>query len=371
MKLRIFLPPVERPGPATRFAWMLFDARRNLLRDGTSTLDEIPRADEVEAVLPCSRVLFARLKLPKVNAAMIRELLPYAVEDRLLADPSHIHAVAGATRSKGETIVAVIDRDWLRSMLDALARAGIRPQKAWSESSLLAGGSGDWNVVLWPTRGMLVDDGGVCASFDHDVSPGLPLSVRLALDEASARGERPSSLRVHRDGTMALPDLARWSAEAGVPFAPGTQWEKLARGEPAENAIDLLRGEFAPGKHHGMRLPRAALFLAALIAALQLGFVALDAWRLQHERSTIDARREAIFRAAFPEARVVVDPDLQMERNLAQLRRTRGMAAEDDFLASLSRVAAQSDAPAKSIEYANGKLTVRRGGGPQLVGAGQ
>ena len=101
MKLRIFLPTIERPDAATRFAWMLFDSRRNLLREGTTPLADVPRADEVEAVLPCSRVLFARLKLPKVNAATIRELLPYAVEDRLLADPSHIHAVAGITHSTG------------------------------------------------------------------------------------------------------------------------------------------------------------------------------------------------------------------------------------------------------------------------------
>src|SRR5258706_13885677 len=116
---------------------MLFDTRRTLLREGTTPLADVPRAEEIEAVLPASRVLFARLRLPKVNAATIRELLPYAVEDRLLADPSHLHAVAGATRVKGETIVAVIDREWLGAMLDALERVGIPPPKAWCEIALL------------------------------------------------------------------------------------------------------------------------------------------------------------------------------------------------------------------------------------------
>jgi len=361
MKLRLFLPALERLEASTPFAWMLFDARGHVLREGTAPLAEIPRADEVEAVLPASRVLFARLKLPKVNAATIRELLPYAVEDRLLADPSHIHAVAGTTRPPGETIVAVIDRDWLQAMLDALARAGIRPARAWSESALLAGGRGDWHVVWRPARGMLVDDDGVSATFDHDGSQGLPLALRLALDEAASRGERPSSIRVHREGAVALPDLARWSADAGVAFTPGTQWEVLARGGPSAHAINLLQGEFAPRSRRDLRLPRAALALATAIATLQLAFVALDAGRLQHERSTLEAKREAIFRAAFPEAKVVVDPGLQMERNLAELRRTRGMAAEDDFLALLSRAAQEPGGPAKSIEYANGKLVIRRG----------
>ena len=361
MKLRIFLPPIERPESTTRFAWILFDARRAVLREGTSTFAEMPRAEEVEAVLPAARVLFARLKLPKVSPATIRELLPFAVEDRLLADPSHIHAVAGRTHPRGETIVAVIDREWLKAMLDALARAGISASTAWPESALLAGGHGDWNLVWGPARGMLVDDDGVAATFDHGASPDFPLALRLALDESSARGDRPTSIRVHTDRDQALPDLARWSAEAGVPFAPGTHWETLARGEPSNAAIELLQGEFNPRRSPGLRLPRAAVTLAALVAALQVGFIAIDELRLERERSQLEARRESIFRAAFPEAKVVVDPELQMKRNLAELRRTHGIPTEDDFLGRLARAAQEPGGPARSIEYANGKLVVRRG----------
>jgi general secretion pathway protein L len=110
-----------------------------------------------------------------------------------------------------------------------------------------------------------------------------------------------------------------------------------------------------------VRLPRAALVLAAAIAVLQLAFIALDAARLEHERRRLEGEREALFREAFPEARVVVDPDLQMRRNLAELRRTRGLAVEDDFLGQLSAAAREAGGPARSIEYASGKLTLRRG----------
>jgi general secretion pathway protein L len=361
MKLRIFLPPDERPESATRFGWMLFDSRRALLREGNTTLDEVPRAEDVEAVLPSARVLFARLKLPKVNAATIRELLPFAVEDRLLADPSNIHAVAGHAGAPGETVVAVIDREWLRAMLDVIARFGIRPTRAWPESCLLAGGRGDWNLVWAAQRGMLVDDDGVSATFDHDSSGGFPLALRLALDEAATRGERPKEVRVHNAGGIALPELARWSAESGVRFAPGTQWETLARGEPGAKCIDLMTGEFSASRANAWRLPRAAVILAALVAALQVTFVTVDAMRLRHEKKTLEAQRETLFRTAFPEARVVVDPELQMRRNLADLKRTRGMTGGDGFLGLLSEAAQQSPQPAKSIEFGNGKLTIRRG----------
>ena len=358
MKLRIFLPPLERPDTATRFGWMLFDNRRALLREGHSTLDEVPRAEDAEAVLPAARVLFARLKLPRVNAATIRELLPFAVEDRLLADPSHIHAVAGNRNARGETVVAVVDRDWLQAMVDALTRSGHRPSRAYSESALLAGGRGDWHVVWGAGRGMLVDDEGVAAIFDR--APGLPLAVRLGIDEAGERGDRPASVRVHTVAGEPLPDLAAWSSETGVAFSPGTRWEVLAAGQPASGSINLLQGEFTPGSGRGsVRIPRAAAWLALAIVALQLAFTAGDEWRLRQERTALEARREAIFRAAFPEARVVVDPELQMARNLAELKRARGLAAGDEFLVRMTAVARASTGPLRSVEYANGKLATR------------
>ena len=361
MKLRVFLPAVERPDAGTHFGWILFDARRGILRDETTVAADIPRSADCEAVLPASRVLFARLKLPRVNAATIRELLPYAVEDRLLADPSNIHAVAGARNAQGETTVAVVDREWLSAMLATLRAAGVRPQRAWCESALLAGGRGDWNVVWGPERGLLVDDDGVGTAFDRGANAELPLALRIALDEAGGRGQRPTGLRVHSEGGEPLPQLARWSAEANAQFSPGTTWEIL-RASPAPGApIDLLQGEFAPraGKLSPARVPRAAMVLAAVIAILQLAFLGADTWRLERERSALEAKREAVFRAAFPEARTVVDPDLQMARNLSELKRARGLAADDDFLAQLSG-AGRGVVPVKSIEYAGGNLQVKR-----------
>jgi general secretion pathway protein L len=357
LKLRIFLPDTDRPEAAARFAWRLFDSRNETLREDTSALGEMPRADDVEAILPASRVLFARLKLPKVNAATIRELLPFAVEDRLLADPSHIHAVAGRRNERGETVVAVVDRDWLQAMLDALARAGLRPAHAWSESALLAGGKDDWHVVWGATRGMLVDDDGIAATFDP--GPALPLAIRLAIDEAAARDERPTVVRVHTAEEAPLPNLEAWTREAGTRFEPGTRWNILAGGQPAAGSIDLLQGEFSLATQRGTRrLPRAVPWLAAAVVLLQLGFTAFDTWRLSTERSALEARREGIFRAAFPEAKVVVDPELQMARNLADLKRERGLAAGDEFLVQMT-AAARGGAPVMSVEYANGKLATR------------
>ena len=357
MKLRIFLPATGRHDPAERCGWKLFDARGELRREGNDAPEAMPRAASVELVLPAERVLFARLKLPRVNAATIRELLPYAVEDRLLADPSHIHAVAGAKNARGESVVAVVDREWLQARVDALAAAGHVATSAFCESALLAGGHRDWHVVWGPARGMLVDDEGVGASFDRGAD--LPLALRVALDEAIARGDKPASVRVHAEGGERLPDLARWTSDTGVEFAPGTTWEALANGHPAANSIDLLQGEFARrGSRAAFALPRAALWLGAAIIGAHVVFSAVDAMRLGAERDRLVQRQEAVFRAAFPEAKAVVDPELQMKRNLEDMRRARGLAAGDDFLAQLTRVARESR-NVRSVEYAQGRMVAK------------
>jgi len=356
MKLRLFLPAIDRPAPDMSCAWRLFDAHGSVLREGTSPLGDIPHAGSVEAVLPAQRVLFARLRLPRVNAATIRELLPFAVEDRLLADPAQIHAVAGATHANGETVVAVVDREWMKGMVDALARAGLPTRSAWCESELAERVPGEWHVVWGPARGLVIDDEGVAGTFD----PGeaLPLALRIALDEAAARGTRPATIRVHPEGNAPLPDLARWSGESGVACHAADPWEQRMASAPRA-PLNLLQGALAPRSALAWRVSRRVAVLAAVILALQLALTGIDTWRLSRERDALQARHESLFREAFPEAKAVVDPELQMARNVAELRRSRGAPGGDEFLMQLTRAARTTATPVKRVEYANGKLTTQ------------
>jgi general secretion pathway protein L len=131
----------------------------------------------------------------------------------------------------------------------------------------------------------------------------------------------------------------------------------------AANAIDLLTGDFSrrAARLGKVRVPRLAWALAGTIVVLQFAFTAADAWRLEQERRSLEAEREAIFRAAFPEAKTVVDPALQMRRNLADLQRTRGQAAASDFLVLATAASKADPQPARKLAYANGRLEIDRG----------
>jgi general secretion pathway protein L len=363
MTLRLLVPAVDRPGIDTPFAWCLRDGRGQASREGAGPLASVPRGNAVEAVLPASRVLFARLRLPKVNAATIRELLPFAVEDRLLADPAHIHAVPGATNARGETLVAVVDRAWLQEILAILARAGLAPARVFCETALVPSERGVWHAVLGAGRSFLVEDDGHAVAFDRPAGTEPPLAVRIAAAEAAERGTRPGQLRVLVEPGLPMPDAAAWGERTGMTVTAAESPLPLAAAA-ASTAIDLQVGDFARRAplFASPRVPPLAWGLAAAIVVVQLGFTAFDWWRLERERRSLEAERESIFRSAFPEAKTVVDPALQMRRNLAELQRAHGRASASDFLA-LATAAAKSDpSPARRITYAGGRFEVDRGG---------
>lgn len=370
MILRLLAPATDHPGPDAAFAWTLASGAGAVLREGRSPLAEVPRADRVELVLPASRVLFARLALPKVSAGTLRELLPFAVEDRLLDDPSQAHAVTGAVNARGETLVAVVDRRWLGALLGVLRATGFAPARVLAESAFLGAATAPWTVVLAAGHGVLVEEDGHGSAFDPPSGAAPPLALRIALDEASARDARPATLDVAVEPGVKAPDAAAWSEALGLPVTVRNLEARFARAA-APGAIDLLTGEFATTASPlgNFRLPRVAIGLAAAIALAQFGFTAADAWRLGNERSRLEAEREAIFREAFPEAKTIVDPALQMRRNLDALARAKGESGASEFLSQVSAAALESPAPARRIAWDKGKLEVTRGEAPAAKAA--
>jgi general secretion pathway protein L len=129
-----------------------------------------------------------------------------------------------------------------------------------------------------------------------------------------------------------------------------------------EKGVNLLQGEFAPARfepdwRQRLRIP---LILAGIIVALQLGGGLADWLMLSYEKRQLDADMQMAFRQAFPEAKVVVDAPLQMQRNLAELRHARGLSDPEDFLPVLANAAPVLSQPEQlsiqSMQYENGIL---------------
>jgi general secretion pathway protein L len=344
-----------------RLRWALNAGGR--VEDGASPLAEIPRADEICLVLPVARVAFVRAALPPGPAAKLAKLAPFAIEDAIVSAPEDIIATVLDDERDGERLVAVIDRGWLESALAELAARGMRPARAIVESALVAGSSGTWTVV-WTGSGGFAALGGIEAiALDASLDGRPPLSLKLAADERRRRGDPPTGVRVLLAGGADAPDTGRWAESLHVPVADVGKWVPEAIDAAAAACPNLLPG--AGGGQWSVK-DLAARFRPAAILAVGIlavhGVLTVADWsRLAYEARRLRGDMETAFRKAFPDAKAVVDPALQMRRNVADLRRAAGEPDATDFVPVLAKLApalAAAGLRPQSLRYERGELAL-------------
>jgi len=344
------------------FRWALWSRGRR--RSGVTRLAELPRADEIILVLPASRVGFVRVQLPAASAARLTKLAPFAVEDVIVSAPGEVHTVVLDETLDGTRLVAVLDRAWLASAVGELESLGVSPDRAIVESALVGDHHGAWTVVWSGSGGFVVFGGIEAVTVDSSQEGQPPLALKLAADEWRARGLPPPALRVLLAGGTAPPDVVRWSESLRVPVTVAGQWLPEELDADAAACPDLLRGA-QPGRWTDAewlsRLRPAAILLGTIVVVHVL--LTIGDWaRLASEARAVRSQMDSLFRKAFPEAKAVVDPALQMRRNVAELRRTAGEADAADLvpmLVKLSPALAALGGSPQAMKFERGQIELQ------------
>ena len=339
-------------------SWALLNHDATLAREGEGLIGELPKAQQVTAVVAASRVLLTAAKLPARGARRVRGALAYAIEDQLTSDPESVHAVAGPALPDGRQSIAAIDRAWLRTLLAALESAGAQPQSVTVETCVAPRARGEWSVVLRGGAGFVRTDDASGMALDDAGDGAAPPLLRLALEHAQSAGSAPEKIVVRSGEAL---DLQAWERELGVSCKAAPSWR--AWHVSGRSVIELLQGEFTP--ESGLlalwpRLRPAAILVAAAVTIEIVGVFAQ--WgTLRYEKAQLEARMSEQFRTAFPQAQAIVDPALQMRRNLHAARAAAGMPQESDFLpllAQASRPVAGASWKVKTVGYDAGRLTL-------------
>lgn len=337
LQLLLHIPDQNHIDNATRVSWQLFDRQANLLREGEGLP---PRGEHTVLVLPARRIVCIETALPAVSPTKRDALLRYAIEDKLTLDPATVHAVVVGPAGRGNNhVVAAIDRAWLTALLDWLAAAAITPTHAVSASALIPVAAGEWGIAIADGHGLARRADGFAYSFDVDTADAAtpPFSLMLALKEAHDANAAPSRLSVFTShGTDHRTDPAadsHWaSAWADALHCP-VRVAPRGRATPVNaQQGNFLTGDFAPQSAGRSWLTplKPALIVAAVLAMLQLTFTLIDAWQLLRQRRAIEAEMVQVFKDAFPQATAIVDPALQMRRNVNALKRDAGLGASGD-----------------------------------------
>ena len=352
--LQIYIPEANLSGDGDpSLSWSLRQTKEGIARSGKSVPDKIPKATRCELILAAGAVLLTQVKLPPAGRQKLRQLLPFAVEDKIFSDPETVHVAAGMRRADGITPVAVVEKNWFAEVLAKLRATGLQPDAALAETCLPDLEPGIWCVVWNGHDGFVRTGESSGMVLDAGILTAPPVGLERALQEAKASGSGPERIVVRASGQQAVAaPVERWSEALGVPVVHGAAWDWTSPQRHAGSPVNLLQGDFAPASGVEDLLPRLkpVLLFAALIVGLQGLAMSVDWWLLKRESRQLQAEMESSFRALFPEAKNVTDPALQMKRKLGELKRAQGASDPNDFLPLLSHSALGAKVEAARIK---------------------
>lgn len=289
-------------------------------RGSAAELAALPAAREAELVLvvPAQRVLLQDVAFAASERRLLRQTLPYDLEEQLIDDVDRQHFALGAI--EGSTVpVAIVEKQWLEAWLARCEQAGLDIKGALPEQLLLPWQPGCWS--LWATEERWLVRVGRYRGFALEPTSAA-LALQLMLDNAT---ELPEKLLVHGEAGAELleqlPDLLRGMVEVVEP----PEWSLPAAGAPI---IDLLQGNLArilPWRRWWDQWRRVAIVLAAVLV-VQLIVMGIEHRSLSKQNIALRQQIEAVYRTVEPRG-VVNDPELQLKRKVQALQGRQGGAA--------------------------------------------
>ena len=356
--------PLQLAGAAPQYSYVLSTDGRAMGAHASAPAALLPQpVDEVIAVAPVRALSWHRVDLPKgstANATRLRAVLEGLLEERLLDEPDTLHfALEPGARAGAPAWVAVCDRAWLRSAVQALETPQRHVSRIVPEFAPDVEGAGEMtlHVTGEPDDAWLVTThaGGVIV---------LPMSAS-ALPLAHVAHDLPEDASVIAEPGVAA--MAEQLLQRKVTIRQYAQRQMLA----AQSSWDLAQFDFTSsgGSRAAKKFSalwrdllaapqwRAARWGAGLLVVANL--LGLNAWAWKEE-SAIAAKRGQInnlLTQTFPEVKVVVDAPVQMERQVTALRQATGSASGSDLESMLGAVSVAAP-PGRSlggIEFSAGE----------------
>lgn len=276
------------------------------------------RDSDLMLVVPAQKVLLQSVEFAAHERRLLRQTVPYSIEEQLIDDVDDQHFALGAIEGQ-QVPVAIVDKQWFAQWLLQCTQAGLDIKRAVPEQLLLPYCAKSWTLRVDGERWLVRI--GAYRGFALEAE-SASLALQLLLDNTT---EIPEKVYVCGDIaldelTLQLPELLRGSVEVlEIADTPSTT---------DAPTIDLLQGAFArtlPWRRwwSQWQAPALVLFAAFAVHLLVLG---LQHHRLNKQNIALRQQIETAYRTVEPRG-VVNDPEVQLRRKLAALQNNQGAGA--------------------------------------------
>jgi len=282
---------------------------------------------------PAEETLLTRISIPTRSRSMIAKALPYALEEKLIDDPSEQFFTFERSADNLLT-VSVTRRDKLTQWLAAFDEAGVMVQSITPITLSLSTLASAW--LLHCERDVCWVRSGVRSGFRCEIDADSPPSILISSLKESVT--KPDTLIVHNPPASFNLDIWKQALGLEVLVEDTGFWEAA---ETNKLPINLLQQEFAPRTRvTGLsQMFRPAFYLTVAWLIGTIFFTSLEWWRLNDQFTGLRSEMTAIFKERFPqEAGLIVDPYKQMQANLAQKPLAGSNSSDTDFLSLLGDI---------------------------------
>lgn len=321
---------IEHPHQAT---WALCNDSGELTgRITTGPLEELKEyaAGHNNIVLLDSQCLHInRLQLPTQNLQKMLKAVPYAIEEFIAEDIDDFHFVIAKNKHDNSTAVVGIDKATLQNIVEVFQQANINVEKIIPDALCLAADSAaensQWVCLNYQDNTYLQTDTLNGMVFSHDIFPYV-LSSKLK-DEYQLKPEK-ILLFCEQEKPDAFAQLSIEDDEIEtIQVVYNTHPLVVFSGHYKQAlALNLLQHKFKPRRKTSgyWQHWRLAASVAAVWLVLHLSLTGFQLSQLQDENNLTAAKIENIYKKTFPESRKIVNPRLQMEQKLKELKENSG-----------------------------------------------
>lgn len=298
--------------------------------------------------------------MPAQSKRRWESALPFVAEEYTLTDPEDNHVVPGATQTNGQRTLFIIDKQWLQSIISACNAANILLRRAVPEMLMPVFAPDTWVIVWDGSKGFMRTGltSGIALDYGDEKQPPLAYTLSLkALLQAT-----PPNIQIRTPVDSNMQQLPQWpNLPAG--FNLGERWDWRTEQIP-NDTLNLLWGSLAPKTRLLEWLPKlrpVAFILLATLIIETLG-TNIEWGQLNYQKTIVSKEMERTFLKTFGDGSVVVNPPLQMQRNIAALRHTAGLPDDADFLSLLDQSSGSlsklSPGSVTGMHYESGRLDV-------------
>lgn len=302
----------------------------------TGSLTELAgiAADHPVIVLLNSQCLHInQLQLPTQNMQKLLKAVPYAIEEFIADDIDNFHFVVAKNKHDNATSVVGINKNTLKDIIRIFQDANINIEKIIPDALCLAADSKQWVCLNYRNNSYLQTDISDGLVVSHDLLPYV-LASKLQ-DKAQTRPEK--ILLFCEQGNTAAFDTLKdgnifdehdieissivYNTHPLVVFC-GNYKQALP--------LNLLQHEFKTRRKTSgyWQHWRLAASLAAVWLVLHLGLTSFQHAQLKQENIVTRAKIEKIYKKSFPKSRKIVNPRVQMEQKLKELKGNAGNSSK-------------------------------------------